>query len=189
MQNVSAGVSSILNPGGNVKKLERQLQFADTFQNRVQLADAYLGTGQVQKAVSLYEKSLTGNFSENEHILQQLILAYYDEQRFNDVITAAGKIYKQPQFNRSRAHIYYALSLEKTGNLQKAEEEFKKLGGYFSQYEARYQYAKFLQRHQRQGEADKLLKEMLGEESHLGPIEKRDNRYWLNMVKQELKKK
>lgn len=161
MHNVSAGVSSILNPGGNVKKLERELQFAHTFQNRVRLADAYLGTGQVQKAVSLYEKSLTGNFSENEHILQQLILAYYDQQRYAEVITAAGKIYKQPQFNRSRAHICYTLSLEKTDQLQKAEEEFKKLGGYFSQYEARYQYAKFLQRHNRSEEALKLLKEML----------------------------
>jgi hypothetical protein len=187
IQTVGAGVSYIFNPGGTVRRLEQELHFADTFQNRIALADAYLATGQVQKAVALYEKSLTGNFVDNEHVLKQLMLAYYDEQQFQKVVDAAQKIYTRPQFNRSRAHIYYVIALEKTGNPLKAEEEFAKLGGRFSQYEARFQYGKFLQRQQRTEEATALFNEIIKEETHLGPIERRENKYWIQMAKQELK--
>jgi hypothetical protein len=189
LKSVSADVSSIINPGGNIRRLEQQLQFTDSFQNRVLLADAYLGRGEVTKAVQLYESSPTGNFTENEHVLKQLMLAYYNQQRFADVVAAGKKIYHQPQFNRSRAHIYYAIAIEKTGNIQLAEEEFKKLGGRFSQYEARYQYGKFLERHHRADEAKQLFNDILNETSHLGSLELRDNRYWLNLVRKELKER
>ena len=189
IQTVGAGVSHILNPKGTIRRLEQELQFADTFQNRLALADAYLAMGEVQKAVTLYEKSLTGNFVDNEHVLKQLILAYYDAHQFEKVVNAAEKIYTRPQFVRSRAHIYYAIALEKTGNVQKAEEEFLKLGGRFSQYKARYQYAKFLQRQQRFHESVSLLSEIKKEESHLGPIERRDNKYWIQLSAQELRQK
>lgn len=189
IQTVGAGVSHIFNPGGTIRRLERELQFADTFQNRVALADAYLATGEFSKAVHLYEKSLTGNFVDNEHVLKQLILAYYDAQQYEKVVTSAQKIYTRPQFGRSRAHIYYAIALEKTANASKAEEEFSKLGGRFSQYEARYQYGKFLQRQQRHEEAKAVFNEMKKEESHLGPVEKRENKYWIQLAAQELKPK
>src|SRR5687768_11754186 len=76
IQQVSSGVGSVLNPGGSVRKLEEQLRFADTFHNRVALADAYLANGRTKDAIALYEQSLTGVFTENEHLLKQLIIAY-----------------------------------------------------------------------------------------------------------------
>src|ERR1700754_1759609 len=40
-------VGAVLNPGGQLKKLEDELRFTDTFANKVKLADAYLAAGYV----------------------------------------------------------------------------------------------------------------------------------------------
>ena len=45
LNQVQSGVGSILNPTAPVRKLEENLRFSDTFNNRVALADAYLVTG------------------------------------------------------------------------------------------------------------------------------------------------
>src|SRR3954453_12475820 len=92
VEQVQAGVSTVLNPTGKIKKLEQQLKFSDTFNNRVQLADAYLADGQTEKAIALYEDSLTGAFSENEYVLTQLNTAYFQKQQYNDVVAITKRI-------------------------------------------------------------------------------------------------
>src|SRR5882762_10969040 len=42
MANVQSGMGAVFNPSGKIKKLEDNLRFADTFANKVALADAYL---------------------------------------------------------------------------------------------------------------------------------------------------
>ena len=42
LQQVQSGVVTVINPTGHIRKLEERLRFADTFQNRILLADAYL---------------------------------------------------------------------------------------------------------------------------------------------------
>jgi hypothetical protein len=188
MQQVTYGVSTIINPTGKIRKLEAQLRFSDTFNNRVMLADAYLENRQVNEAIELYESSLHGNFTENGHVIKQLILAYYQQQRFEKIITATPKVYNKPEFARSRAHIYYAVALANTGHIQKAEEEFLKLKGRFSNYEARYQYSKFLAGNERMQDARQVLADIVSEESHLSSPERRANRQWIIQAKQELKR-
>jgi hypothetical protein len=181
-------IGAIINPGGKIKKLEDELQFTDTFANKVKLADAYLAAGFVDKAVDLYEASLTGAFAENEYVMAQLIDGYYQQQRFEDVIPLAKKLYKLPQFTRSKAHLLYALALENLGEAEAAETEFKAMKGRYSYFEQRYQYGLFLVRANRDDEARGLFTEMLNEGPHLGPVEQKSNRMWLAKAKDELKK-
>src|SRR6185436_14434285 len=70
----------------SIKKLEDNLHFSDTFNNRVMLADAYMLNGEKKKAIELYESSLTGAFEENEYVRSQLIIAYSDTQQFSKVV-------------------------------------------------------------------------------------------------------
>jgi hypothetical protein len=187
VEQVQAGVSTVLNPSGKIKKLEQQLKFSDTFNNRVQLADAYLANGHTGKAIALYENSLTGAFSENEYVLTQLNTAYFQMQRYDDVITITKKIYKLPQFPRSRAHLQYAMALEQTGNSEAAEKEFKIMKVRFACFEARYQFSMFLLRANREEEAGQLLKDIIEEATQLSPHEKRNHRKWINLAKEQLK--
>ncbi|MEP7144426.1 MAG: PLDc N-terminal domain-containing protein [Ferruginibacter sp.] len=187
IEQVQSGVGAVFNPSGKIKTLQENLRFADTFNNRMALADAYLDAGQVDKAIELYEKSLTGTFIGNEQANMQLIIAYFEKRRFEDLITTAKKIYHLPQFVRSRAHMLYAISLGYTNNNEAAEKEFAFMKGRFSNYESRYHFGMFLKRSMRVEEAKKVFMEMLDESSHLSPNEKRNNRTWLNHAKEELK--
>lgn len=188
LSQVSSGVASVLNPRGSVRKLEEQLRFADTFQNRIALADAYLANGRTEDAIDLYEQSYTGVFTENEYLLKQLIIAYSIVKRYEDIILLAQKIYRTPQFPRSRAHLLYAIALENTGNGPMAEKEFKSMNARFSDYESRYQYGLFLLRARRNDEAKQVFNEILSEASHLTSRERRGNQAWLNQSREELKK-
>lgn len=188
MEKVQSGMGSVFNPSGKIKKLESNLRFADTFKNKVALADAYLEAGQTERAIALYESCLSGNFMVHEHVNIQLIHAYAEVKRFDDIVRIAKQIYTLPQFTRSRAHMLYAVALSYTNNTEEAEKEFKLLKGRFSNYESRYRYAGFLMRMNRNDEARKLFEEMLHEADHLTPQEKRANRTWFVYAKDELKK-
>lgn len=116
VEHVQSGIGSLFNPGGIQRRLEDNLKFSDTFTNRTQLADYYLKTGQLEKAIALYEDSLTGNFTDNEYVYKQLIVAYSEIGRYEDILPLARKLYRQPDFQRSRVHMLYAIALGYTGN-------------------------------------------------------------------------
>jgi len=188
MGSVQEGVGAVFNSVGRIKRLEDNLRFTDTFNNRMALADAYLGSGQTDKAIALYENSMTGAFTENEYLLTRLITAYYKVKRFDDILPLARKLYKSVPFARSRAHILYALALENTGRSDLAEKEFDTMKARFSNFEARYQYGMFLRRAGRDGEAKTVFGTMLEEAPHLSGRERRYSREWFVYAKDELTK-
>ncbi len=187
MENVQAGAGSIFNPSGKIKKLQENLRFRDTFDNRLALADAYLAAAQFDSAIALYEQSLVGAFSEHEHGNMQLLIAYFEKGRYQEVIGIGKRIYRLPQFSRSRPHMLYAISLGYTGGEAAAEKEFLLMKGKFANYECRYHYGKFLKRANRPEDAKYVFNEMLNEASHLSSQEKRRNSEWFSKVKNELK--
>jgi hypothetical protein len=188
VRGMQQGLGKMLYPIGSIKKLETNLAFSDNFANRVALADACLHAGQTDRAIALYESSLTGAFTENEHVLAQLIMAYGIKKEYEKLVTTAKKIYNVPQFARSSAHIQYAIALEHVGRKDLAEQEFKKMKSRFSNFEARYQYGLFLERNDRHDEASALFEEILSGKSYLGARERRYNREWLNKAAEAKKK-
>jgi hypothetical protein len=173
--------------GLGIKKLEEALRFSDTFNNRVNLADAYLAGGHTEQAIALYRKSLAGAFDENEHVMQQLIVAYNAVQQFHEIIPLAKKLQKLPQFNGSRSHVLYAIALENLGESAQAEKEFKLMMGRYSNFEQRYQYGLFLQRAGRDEDARQVYTDILNEEQHLSSVERRSNRAWFAKTREELR--
>jgi hypothetical protein len=181
-------MKAVFNPGVKLQRLEDEVRFTDTFANRIKLADAYLDAGFTEKAVEIYKASLTGAFDENEHVMAQLIVAYYKLERYAEILPIAKKLYKLPQFARSRAHILYAMALEQLGNTDAAENEFKAMKGRYSYFEQRYQYGLFLIRQDRIEDAEKIFTDMLEEQPHLSAVEKKSNRQWFAKAKEDLKK-
>ena len=188
VQQMQYGIDNTFFPAGNIKKLEKQLQFSDTFNNRILLADAYLSAGDTGKAIQIYETSLTGAFEENEHVLMQLIVAYFHAGRYADVITTTKKVYSKPLFINSRQRVLYAIALDKTGETALAEKEFSGMKGKYAYFEARYQYGLLLLDKNRINEAKNIFADIVSEYSYLTSFEKTNNRQWFNNAKQELRK-
>ena len=187
--NWQAGLGSLLiSPSGRIRRLETNLRFADTFNNRIMLADAYKAVGRMEEAIELYSTSLTGAFAENEYVISKLISAYFETQQYDKLILLARKIYAVPQFARSEAHLLYARALDITGDKEGAEKEFKRMKGRYADFKARYQYGLFLQREGREKEGREILDDIVTEAPHLSPRERRSNRTWIQKSKEELTK-
>ncbi|HEY4287722.1 MAG TPA: hypothetical protein VGN00_11535 [Puia sp.] len=182
------GLAALINPLGRIKRLENNLRFTDTFNNRVMLADAYLAAGRMDEAIELYVSGLTGAFTENEYVIKQLIRAYFEKQRYAELIAMARKLYGRPQFARSKEHVLYARALVYVGDVAAAEQEFIKMKARFADFEARYQYGLFLRGSGRGKEARVVFEDIAGEAYHLSSRERRDNRAWIVKAKEELKK-
>lgn len=185
---VKIDCAAILNPGIKIKRLEEALKFADTFANKTKLADAYLNSGQTDKAIALYKSCLTGAFEDNEQAISQLIVAYYQRENYAEAINMARKVHRSQKFNRSKAHLLYALSLERTNQPNLAETEFKAMKGRYSNFEQRYEYGQFLQRAGRIEEAFDIYAELLDEEAQLSKAERSGGRAWFIKAKQEIKR-
>ena len=184
---LTSGLGAIFSPGVSIRRLESNLRFSDTFNNRIALADAYMANGRSSEAIELYESSRNGAFEENEHVVLQLIAAYFQQKQYDKLIPLARMIYNRPQFARSRAHIYYAISLGYVGDAAGAEAEFRKMKSRFSNFEARYQYGLFLRQAGRNEDARTVFGEMIEESRHLSARENRDARPWVAQARMALK--
>ncbi len=69
-----------------VNDFERKLEFADTYLNRVNLADAYLETHNYTKAIEHYNIALEDKTQNDFYVIEQLIKSYYATQDFDQVI-------------------------------------------------------------------------------------------------------
>src|ERR1700743_1736501 len=97
--NWQGGLESLfVSPSGRIKRLEENLKFGNTFNNRILLADAYRMAGRVDEAIELYATSLTGAFTENEYVISRLIAAYFETKQYAELIVLARKIYNVPKF-------------------------------------------------------------------------------------------
>ena len=181
-------LSSVVNPGGRIKKLERNFKFSDTYANRVALADAYLEAKMFDDAIELYESVISGIFDNSEETLKKLIEAYYKSGRLEDVVRVAAKLKNTLNFSKSQANFYYARSLEQTGQAAEAEAEYKKMNHRFMSYQQRYYFSMFLLNQNRNAEATALLEAILNEAEHLSSRERGDSSEWISRSQQEYKK-
>ena len=185
---IQKDVVTIVNPGGKLKELEKTFQFSDTFTNRVALADAYLAINQFDKAISLYEPALQGVFNDNEHVVKQLITAYYQVGRFEDINRIAPRIRKSVNFSKSHSNLLFAKALDKAGQLQLAEDEYRAMNHRYANYEARYEYGEFLLRHKRPEDAAFQFKDIIDEGEHMNRREKANEKIWLEKARMEWEK-
>ncbi len=141
---IQENVVSIINPTKRIKDLEKKLQFSETYQNKVNLADAYVEINAFEKAIPHYLSALEGNFQNDFYVIEQLIKSYFAIEDYENVILYAEKIIDHVEFKKTRSQFLYGLSLEKIGKLEEAEANLKEIDVRFSFYDERFVLAKFL---------------------------------------------
>ncbi len=163
-KNIKKTIESInftLNPRKKIKDLEKKLSLSDTFQNRINLADAYRENEEYQKAIKYYEKALNGKFKNHLDTLNKATNCYFEVKKFDKVVEYASKLDLDKSF-RNTIYIY-AISLEKCQDFEEAEIQFKKGDKKYSNYGERLELSKFLIRRTKNDEAKVVLKAIIGE--------------------------
>lgn len=159
IEKVQDGITSVINPTKKITDLEKKLKFSETFENKVALADAYLESGQYEKAIPLYQSSLIGTFEKDFYANSNLVEALFYTEQFTAVVANIEIIKGSSRFKKSKAMFLYALALEKTGNLDLAKEYLTQFNAPYSRYQERLELAKF---HIRNGQTEKA-RTILGE--------------------------
>lgn len=164
---VQKEIIAVINPTKKIKDLEAKVAFADTFQSRVDLADAQLEMEDFDNAIINYKEALSGSHNKDYYATSQILIAYYQKEAYEDVIAMAQIIKDKADFETSKAQFLYGLSLSKVGKEEEAEAILKKIDKRYSHYEERRMLAQFYKDANKTAEAKELLEELIAEGEYM----------------------
>lgn len=176
---IQENIVSIINPAKRIKDLEKKLQFSETYQNRVNLADAYLENKDYKNAIPHYLDALHDNLQNDAYAIKQLIECYYNVGDYDNVVLYAERIKDDSEFQKSKSQFFYGLALEKLGRLEEAETNLKQIDIRYSFYEERFILAKFLLQRDKKEEAKAILDEIFMESQNMT---KQNQRIYRNTI-------
>ncbi|WP_341215923.1 hypothetical protein [uncultured Wocania sp.] len=172
-EKITSEITHIINPTKKINDLEKQLQFSESYQNRVNLADAYLEIKDYNSAIPHYLEALEGNMQNDFYVIIQLIKAYFNIENYKNVVLYAEKIKEHSEFKKSKSQFLYGLALEKLGEFEAAETNLRAIDIRYSFYNERLVLAKFLISRQKEAEAKDILEEIQTESQHMTKPNKR----------------
>jgi hypothetical protein len=167
ISNVSEGMKGMFNGNHKIEQLEKTLKFSDTYNNKINLADAYIEKQRFEEAITIYESCRSGIYENNPELIEKLSNAYFLSNNFKKLVAL-----HQKQEPVGESLINYAWALHYVGDSLKAEEKFKGLNRRFSNFQGRIEYAKFLLEKKRNDEAQHLLLDILEEYDSMTSYEK-----------------
>ncbi|MDX6746596.1 hypothetical protein SHK09_07315 [Polaribacter sp. PL03] len=161
VNSITEEITNIVNPTKKINNLQQELTFSNTFQNKINLADAYHQNKDFNNAILNYEAALEGNFKEEPYTLNKLITCYFEVQNFEKVIQYSEKINLEKDFKET--FYLYGLALEQKGFVEKAENMLLKIDKRYSNYEQRLELSNFYIRNNKKEKAKELLQEIVSE--------------------------
>jgi hypothetical protein len=167
LEKVADEIVTIIVPSKKVKEAEKRLAFADTFQNRVALADAHFENADYENANIHYEAALKGNFQTDFYVIKQMMGAMSQSQNYTEVVQLAEKIKDNYEFKKSKAQFIYGLALDKLGRIEEAEKNLNPIDQRYSNYEERLVLAEFYHRNQKTDKSKEILDEIIVESEHM----------------------
>ncbi|WP_396597150.1 hypothetical protein [Dokdonia sp. R86516] len=155
--------TAVINPTKKISQLEKKVEFSDTYSNRVELGDALLAIGNFKEAAVQYDAVLHGNHTSDYYANTQLLIALFEQEKYDEVISIGEKMSKFSDFEKSQAQFKYGLALSKAGKDDEAEAILKKIDQRYSNYPERLALSKFYIENEMQSKALEVLHEMQDE--------------------------
>jgi hypothetical protein len=186
-QRAMRGLRTTLDPEGNLRRFENEMQVTGNVASRQQYADELVRLGRAPEALPIYQTCLTGLFAEDP----KLLLGYARAQFEAGDAAGARKtlddlIQKNPDFKSSDGHLLYARALEVEGDMEKALSEYATLAEYFPGAEAGVRYARLLIRSNQRPLAQQTLKALLDRARFAPAHYRKAQREWLDEAHREL---
>jgi len=183
VDDISENITKVVNSNYAIDKLEKEVAFSGTVNNKSQLAEEYVKIGAFEKATALYESCLKGTYADDPDLLMGLVKAKYLGKEYDEVVRYGKQIENEKIFEKSEERIAYAWALFNTNNHRKAEEVFQAMDHQFSNYKHRLEYGNFMIQENRSVEAKELLGTLINEIDHMDRVEKRSKKTIYNDIK------
>ncbi|MCF6348011.1 MAG: hypothetical protein L3J20_06900 [Flavobacteriaceae bacterium] len=166
LETVQDNLVAIINPTKKVIDLKKQLEFSETFQNKVNLADAYFEISDYKNAIIYYTDALDSLFSRDTYVISKLMEASYYVEDYKSVTTYYQDLIGKNEKIKPENQLIYGLTLDKLGKTTLAEGELKKIDIEYSNYSERLQLAEYLIQQNRKEVAKKILDKIYDESKH-----------------------
>ncbi|UHQ19442.1 tetratricopeptide repeat protein [Lysobacter sp. KIS68-7] len=181
------GVRDRVDPEHGKRRAARQLEVADTLDNRRRLAEQSMASGDYQQALALYQKSLTGLYKTDPDLMLGVAQAQFAlSQPAQARATLDALIAANPNFRSSEGHLLYARAVEATGDIDAALHEYDAVAQDFPGEEGRVRYAQLLKRAGQRAKAAEVFNESIKRTSLAPKYYQRDQRAWVDLAKREL---
>jgi hypothetical protein len=154
-------VTSIINPTKKIKDLEQQIEFVDTYTNRIELADAYFQNGDIPSAIVNYKKTLEDKVQDDLYARQRLVLCYFQLKDYLGIVRQVEYIKSRSEFKGSTHQFCYGIALKELVRIDEAEVQLKQIDRPYSNYAERLELANFYIETNRSEAGKELLEEIL----------------------------
>jgi hypothetical protein len=187
-RSLGSSIARSLDGGRPLRRLKEQLDIADTFSNRIGLADAYLRAGQPDSAIPLYERCLSGEYADDPVALGGLCKAHFVKADYTRALELLRRLATVKQSRPTlEFDLLYARTLEELGRTQEALEAFETLLPVITGEETRVRYGMLLAKMDRRAEAHHVFEETLRNARLSPPYYRRSEREWIRAAKAGLR--
>jgi len=150
---VQEGVKQTFVKNYRINKLEKELEFANTFSNKMELAEEHSRVGNYGRALDLYESCNVGIHEDDPGLVLKLIKNNYLIEDYEEVVRYGRKLGRTKLFSQSDEKSAYAWSLFRVGREFESEGVFKEMDTPYANYKNRLEYAYFLEEANRKEDA------------------------------------
>ena len=166
-EKIQSEITSIINPTGKIKDLEKKIEFSDTYTNRIELADAYTQNNDMPNAILNYKKTLEDTVQDDLYSRQRLVLCYFQLKDYTGVLEHAEVIKNKSEFKGSKQQFCYGLALKELGRIEDAQAQLEQIDRPYSNYDERLELAKIYLENDRAAEGSELLNEIYSESQNM----------------------
>lgn len=172
---LNINVKRMVNANYEIEVMERELKIADTISNRINLANAYLESGNYKKALDMYNQSMTGNYENDPSLKMKKLKTLYLLDNFEEAILIGESLHKHKPFDQSEEKIALANAYAITGKIEMAELTFQSMNFQNCNYKHRVEFGKFLIKINKIDQAKSHFKILESELELMGGFEKKIN--------------
>jgi hypothetical protein len=176
-----------IDPERELRKRQDELEFTDTVENRVRLAQECIEAGFYQDAIPLLSRCLSNGHNEPDIMLKLAQAQFGAEQYLATIHTLDSLIAEHPKFRSHAGHLLYARSLESARRNEEALKEYEALVVSFPGEEGRVRYAQLLLKTGNTTQAKKVFEEVLVRAKRAPKNYKRNEQEWIKQAEQTLK--
>jgi len=166
-EKIQSEITSMINPTGKIKDLEKMIEFSDTYTNRIELADAYTQNNDMPNAIINYKNTLEDTVQDDLYSRQRLVLCYFQLKDYEGVLEHAEVIKDKSEFKGSKQQFCYGLALKELGRVEDAQAQLEQIDRPYSNYDERLELAKIYLENDRASDGSELLNEIYSESQNM----------------------
>jgi len=178
---------TVVDPGRNLRRLQDQLEIANTVSNRQALARYYVQAGQHDEAVELYQGCLQGVFKDDPPLTLELSYALFLKGSYDEAKEHLDRLAGTELGTLApERDLLYARTLEQLGDVEASLVAYETIVRKSTGEETSCRYANLLEKAGQSDKAREIYIEIVKRAKRSPGYYRRAQKLWINAARQAL---